>query len=173
MLIREKITDALSYTLQFMDDKWDRALLGYAESGGPGRYILPCYGYQAMKAILKEQGYDSVNTYTALQLMMRDMPDEAPLILTKVNRSAMWERANKEGFMRWDTLDNAVLGIGRIKYNTTGLIYSKPLCIDILMKNSAAQDKNARVLSAINKLEEELIPVEAPRYTPWYLTPIK
>lgn len=173
MLNREKISEALSYDLKFMDDKWDKALLGYAESGGPGRYILPCYGYQALKAMLRDVGYDGENTYVALQLMMREMPDEAPLILTKLNRNELWQTARRERFMRWESLDNAVLGIGKIRYKTTGLVYSKPLCIDILTKTSAATDRNSKVLNAINKLEEEVIPVEAPKYTPWYLTPIR
>jgi hypothetical protein len=173
MLNREKITETLSYDLQFMDDRWDRALLGYAESGGPGRYVLPCYGYQAMKAILRDIGYYGEDAYVALQVMMRNMPKEAPLILTKLNRKDLWKTASDSGFMRWESLDNAVLGVGKIKYKTTGLIYSRPLCIDILSTTSAAVDRNTKLLNAINKLEEELIPVEAPRYTPWYLTPIK
>lgn len=172
MLNREKITEAVSCDLQFMDDRWDKALLGYAESGGPGRYILPCYGYQVMKSLLMGSGKYGGDLYVDLQLMMKDMPHEAPLILTKINRSSLWRTAEAERFMRWESLDRAVLGVGRIKYKTTGLIYSKPLCVDVLASTSAAADRNTKILNAINKLEEELIPVEAPRYTPWYLTPI-
>lgn len=173
MLKREKISNELSFDLKFMDDRWDKALLGYAESGGPGRYILPCYGYQALKAILRERGYDGRDTYTALQVMYSEMPSEPPLILSKLNRTDLWKKATSNNYMRWESLDSAVLGIGKIKYTTTGLVYSKPLCIDLLARNCAATDKNTKLVNAINKLEEELIPVEAPEYTPWYLTPIR
>lgn len=171
MLNREKICNEIPYKLSFMDDSWDRALLGYAESGGRGRYVLPCYGYQAMKAILKAKGYDGIDSYVALQLMFREMPQEVPLILTKVSRVPLWKEAADKKFMRWEALDKAVLGIGRLKYTTTGLVYSKPLCVNILA--STSKSGTNKLVTAINKLEEELIPVEAPNYTPWYLTPVK
>lgn len=172
MLKREQIEEEVSYDLKFLDDKWDAALLGYAQSGGPGRHILPCYGYQALKAIIRSSGIsDGTDTYIAMQLLYNSMPIEAPLVLTKLTRPVLWNEAKSKNFMRWESLDNAVLGIGKLKYTTTGLVYSKPLCVDILAKTSKAKGNNT--VNAIHKLEEELIPVAAQRYTPWYLTPVK
>lgn len=174
-LIAEADADLERYLLP---KEVDGALLGYAERGGKGRYVLPCYGYQAIKAILKSEGFSGINLYAKLrEILDYNSRVDFPLMLTKYNKRELWKIVKEGKFTRWEGLDYAALGIGSIGYNTTGLVYSKPGCVEILNDTSSglssSESESDNIVYAIKKLEESLIPVDTGEHNPWYLTPIK
>lgn len=174
MLKREKITDIAEADLVFLDDTWDQALLGFAESGVKGRSILPCYGYQAFKAILRERGESPANIYLKIQHLINGMPMEKPLVVTKFNRKELWNIIRAKNYPRWEQLDQAIIGLGKLGWVDKGIVYSKPLCITTMMNNQSTRDLNTmREIGHIATLiDSSIIPVSLGRYTPWFVTPI-
>lgn len=174
MLRREKITEQVQADLKFLPDKWDRALLGYVERGGPGRHVLPCYGYQAAKAILKGIGYTPQAMYPTWNKTVSSMRGNKPLTLYKYNNRELWKRITEGRLPRWELLDTAIIGLGQLGWEQKGLVYNKATCVDLFVKSqtSTRSDMLATV-DAITRLETNNIPVSLGEYTPWYLTPVQ
>lgn len=171
---KDRISEAAAVDLTFLDDSLDNALLGYAVSGGRGRYVLPCYGYQVIKSVLLNNGYSGADMYARLRQIYAKAGRPYPLILTKMSHKALWEAIANNNYVRWEQLDKAILGIGKIGSDITGIVYSAPLCIDILTKTSSTlRSEEEKRLQAIRFFEEGIMPLSTPKYTPWYLTPVK
>lgn len=180
MTKREKIENSLpsgvSLSKYYLDDSLDKALLGYVERGGGSNYLLPCYGYQAIKAVLKEQNYSGAEMYEKMKELIPYSDNVAlPLILTKYKKEDLWAKIRSLKLNRWEGLNSAIIGLGTIGYRNTGVVYNKVLCVEVLEDTSSGLSSNESddVISSIRKLEENLVPVDVGKYTPWYLTPIK
>lgn len=176
MLKREKIKELVSVDMQFLDDKVDSALLGYAERSGRNKYILPCYGYQAIKAILRRDGAYGAGLYSKMQLLFSNMrSDDMPAVLYKMQHDELWKTINSKNLPRWDGLDVAIIGLGKIGWHKpTGVMYSVPLCVHCLSANSTDGSNGSNsTMNAMRKLTENIIPVSLGNYTPWFLTPVK
>lgn len=175
MLKREKITDmANGADLEFLEDSWDNALIGLAESGAPGRAVLPCYGYQALKAILKDRGCNPAEMYARLQQLINSIEYEKPLFLTKYKKKELWQIICAKNFPRWDSLDHAIIGLGKTGWDDRGVVYSKPLAVTTIMNNqsSTSENKLLETGETLRFLEAHIIPVCLGEYTPWFVTPI-
>lgn len=174
--IESELPENISLDKYYLDDILDTAILGYAERGGGSKYLLPCYGYQAIKAVLKSKGYYGSKLYSKLKELLPFSSDKhLPLILNKYNKKELWSTVRKLKLNRWEGLDSAVLGIGTIGYKNVGIVYSKSLCIEVLEDTSSGLSTmhSDDLVSSIRKLEENLVPMDVGKYTPWYLTSIK
>ena len=176
MLKREKITELVSVDMTFLDDSMDQALLGYTERSGRNKYILPCYGYQALKALLRRNGASGASMYAELQLLFAKMhKTDMPAVLYKMNHDELWKAINGKKFPRWDGLDAAIIGLGKIGCHLpVGVMYSVPLCVQCLSMNSTDGSTGSNsTINALHKLSESITPVSLGDYTPWFLTPVK
>lgn len=176
MLKREKIDEQVSVKMNYLSDSVDAALLGYVERGGRNKYILPCYGYQAIKAILRASGASGPVMYAKIQaLFSKKYSSELPVILVKMNHTELWRTINAKKYPRWEGLDSAIIGLGKIgPHEPTGIVYNKPGCINCLTVNSSdGSDGSNAILNAIRMMDENITPVTLGQYTPWYLTPVK
>lgn len=174
MLKREKIAEIADADLVFLDDTWDQALLGFAESGAKGRTVLPCYGYQAFKAILRERGSSPVEIYIKLQQLVNGMTGEKPLVVTKFKRKELWQIIHAKNYPRWEQLDQAIIGLGKTGWTDKGIVYSKPLCITTMMNNQRTGDPNKmKEIGQITSLiDSSIVSIDLGPYTPWFVTPI-
>lgn len=174
MLKREQIALQVNSSLSFLDDKWDQALIGYAESGAPGRHVLPCYGYQVLKTILRDKGMSPVQMYHHINTLVNSISGDKPLMLTKYNRSSLWKTIKDKNYPRWDLLDKAIIGLGSTGWDQRGIVYSKPLCIDLLAasQTSTNQIELLDTAATITQLETSIIPICLGEYTPWFVTPV-
>lgn len=176
MLKREKIAELVSVDMTFLDDKMDSALLGYVERSGRNKYILPCYGYQAIKAILRRDGAYGADLYAEMRLLFSKIHSwSMPAVLFKMKHDELWKTINSRKLPRWDGLDAAIVGLGKIgDHRPVGVMYNVPLCVHCLSMNSTDGSNGSNsTINAMRKLTENIIPVSLGDYTPWFLTPVK
>lgn len=160
----------------FLDTFWDSALIGYAERGGPGKFVLPVYGYQAMKAVLNNKNYTPRQTYSILyKTLSQPILGRRPLLLKKYNSKTLWDRIKVENYPRWEYLDKAILGLGSANFGMQGICYNKQKCIDILQSiSSSSSDNNWRnFLDMSYKLDNTIISISLGEKSPWFITYIK
>lgn len=127
MLKRERIADIAEADLVFLDDTWDQALLGFAESGAKGRTVLPCYGYQAFKAILRERGSSPVEIYIKLQQLVNGMAGEKPLVVTKFKRKELWQIIHAKIILAGNNLIRLLSALARLD-GLTRVLFTASLC---------------------------------------------
>ena len=176
MPIRENINELAESNLSYFDPSWDKALLGFVERAGDNRYVAACYGYQAMKAILKDKGCTPQQIYVRLGIVRNSMRDAtSPIILTRSSRRPLWRIIREENYPIWDTLNKAILGLGYEGNTCGGVVYNKPLCTSLLQEAQSTNNDNATMdyAQALHFLDESIIPVSLGKYTPWFLTPVK
>lgn len=171
-----KVMELAECELKFLHPDWNSALLGFAERGTEeGRYVLPCYGYQALKAIASQKTSNPEEIYKLITGAIYDAPKEKPLIVTRYNHKALWRQVRLYKYPRWQYLDKAIIGLGREGWENSGLVYNKALCCDILVGNQSTLETNPMVLKANARktLDETIIPVSLGDYSPWFVTQIK
>lgn len=160
----------------FLDSFWDPALIGYAERGGPGRFVLPAYGYQAMKALLKSKQYSPKQMYAMLyKTLSAPSLGKRPLIVTKYSNKALWHRIKTEAYPRWEHFDKAIIGIGSTNFGAQGICYLKNHCVDILKNISSAssEDPWRNFLDISYKIDNTIITASLGEKSPWFVTHIK
>lgn len=169
------IAECPEIKLEFFDSQWDSALIGYAERGGPGRYVLPVYGYQAMKALLKEKESNSKKIYALLHKTLSDpMPGRRPLVLTSCGGKALWKRISNMAYPRWEHLDKAIIGIGGSGFSQNGVCYNKSKCIEELRRITTPICENEiQEWLRLNKLIETIVHSSLGENTPWFITSVK
>lgn len=150
----------------YMEDRWDSALLGFVEmaAGKDEIKTVPCYGYQAMKVLLKDKHYPTIYNDVRRAINTYD-----GLILHKLNSQSMWNHILASKFPRWEHLDKAVIGVLYRGWTPVGVCYNKPMCESII------EDTHAAVVNPNNKaytILASLIPLYLGDHTPGYLTPI-
>jgi hypothetical protein len=160
----------------FLDSYWDKALIGYAERGGPGRFVLPAYGYQAMKALLKDQEYTPKQVYALLyKTLSAPVLGKRPLVVTKYNGDTLWKKIRNEKYPIWENLDKAIIGIGSTSFGSQGVCYLKNKCIDILQNTSSSlsDDQWRNFLDTSYKLDNTIVAASLGEKSPWFVTLIK
>lgn len=160
----------------FLDSFWDPALLGYSERGGPGRFVLPAYGYQAMKALLKSKNYEPKQMYAILyKTLSSPSLGKRPLIVTKYNHKTLWKKIKDEAYPRWEHFDKAIIGIGSTNFGAQGICYLKNQCIEILKNISSAssEDQWRNFLDISYKIDNTIVTASLGEKSPWFLTHIK
>lgn len=160
----------------FLDEFWDPALIGYAERGGPGRFVLPAYGYQAMKALLKDKAYTPKQMYAILyKTLSKPTLGKRPLIVTKYNGSTLWNKIKEGEYPRWENLDKAIIGIGSTSFGAHGVCYLKNRCTEILQETSSSLSDNQwrNLLDTLYKLDNTIIAASLGEKSPWFVTSIK
>lgn len=168
---QDKIQSELSTPLAFLDGALDSALLGYVENAGGE--VLPCYGYQALKAVLKAQDPKPESLYRKMEKVYREMEEKRPMLLIRMSPDLLWSLIEKEGYPHWEQLGRAILGLGTAAYDKKGLVYSKPLCAQTLAGNSSADTDVKALEAALSKLETSIYPIHLGEHTPYYLTPVR
>ena len=173
-----ELSDNAINDIDFIDPIWDGALIGYACRGGYKEYIIPVYGYQAMKAVLIEKGFTPSQMYSILYNVITSTKVEgnSPLLFSKYSGKSLWWKIQEDNLPRWEYLDKAIVGIGSTfdgKYN--GICYSKQLCVDILQNTSSSLSSNhwENYLANNYKLDNTIINVSLGDNTPFFITHIK
>lgn len=157
--------------------RWaDKALIGFAErAGADGRIVsAACYGYQAMKAVLREMDERPDGMYRTLA-SARFTP--GILVLYKYAKSALWSTVQARGLHRWELLDSALLGVGEMSGVPDAVVYSTPISTNVLAAAQRWSDEGAAggttpSLHALRMLENTVLPVHIGPDTPWFLTPV-
>lgn len=177
MSLQKRIQDLAGCDLSFLDPYWDAALLGFVERGnGALRHVRACYGYQSMKALLKDKYMTPQQLYAMINKQFNDFNlKNAPVILTRYKRVPLWDHIRENNYPVWESFNKAILGLGYIGWNCTGVIYNKLLCTDILQTNQSTNNDSALMdnAHAITHIEEHIIPLDLGEFTPWFLTPVK
>lgn len=171
MLRREKISDVINLSVGFLPDKWDSAILGFAEQATPsGMKVVPCYGYQALKAVLQYK--PSADMYRAVQQAIND-PDVH--IVHKLSKHHMWNVIYDLKLPRWELMDAAIIGVMYHRNSIAGVCFNKITCDDII-KDTHAMTEDAIFKQAAHRsvmLENNILPIYLGENSPWYLTPIQ
>ena len=171
MLRREKINEITNLSEGFLSDRWDNALLGYAEHATEGSMItVPCYGYQALKAILQykspEQVYRELNTI---------LSNPYAFVVHKLNNKQLWKLIYELKLPRWELLDNSIVGLLYNRCSIAGVCFNKATISNTINDTHAMTEdtifKQAAHTSVM--LETNIIPVYLGEQSPWYLTPIQ
>lgn len=167
-LKRERIDDLAEKALQYADDKWDKALLGYVEDHSGT--IMPCYGYQALKVLSKKYNSDYASAFSAVN----NLASEGHFILHRLNERVLWETIKAHNTPRWASLDKAILGLGKSGWTDAGVVYNRALCINIFSSMQAVSSGSAmdNYTQAINFIDNCIIPVAIGDPSPWYLTSV-
>lgn len=174
MALRDRVTELAGIDLEYLPSQCDSFLLGFAQRGGSSR-PLACYGYQAAKAALWERYKDVRRLYAELQVLGNFYLDADVLWVVRYARKEMWRMIAEAGYKRWESLDRAVIGIGSVRGEVSGLVYNKSLCVDILRSDTVAsvQDNARRQLDAISFIEDKVVGLDLCEYSPWFLTHVK
>lgn len=162
------IQDTCPKPLVFLDSFWDDALTGYAETYD-GR-VKPCYVYQAAKCILKK--YDVREKYK--KLLELGAGDDAPLVLSLYKPKFLWNKIAAEKLPKWENLNLAIMGIGSVGYDEHFVVYSVPLCTEIMeLIQTPIGTEMENLRNIINFIEKDIVPVPLGKNSPWYVHPIK
>lgn len=167
----DRVRDLVTAPLEFLDVKWDKALLGFAEKiTDTGKIVKPCYGYQALKALLKHKHY--IDAYGELR---RLISNREVVILHKINTKSLWSSIYDSKFPRWELLDSAILGLIYSGWECCGICYNKMTVINCLTENHALKEQSEfqQEVHSTTMLESSILPLYLGEYSPWYLTPIQ
>lgn len=174
MLRRERADDISGITLEYLPDWADKAIIGFAQRANSegGVDTVACYGYQALKAVLRDAGYDVGDMYRILS-MCRNTP--GILMLYKYSRKELWNAIVSNGPHRWELLDSAVLGIGRAPGEPDAVVYSMPLSTTVLSSVQRWSSENSytglnAVLQAGRMLDNTVLNTYIGPDTPWFAT---
>ena len=174
MLRRERADDVSGLKLAYLPDWADKALIGFAQRANSNGTIdtVACYGYQALKAVLRDAGYDLADMYRVLSIC-RTTP--GVLMLYKYSRKELWGSIAANGLHRWELLDSAVLGIGRAVGEADAVVYSLPLSTTVLSNVQRWSSENSytglnAVLQAGRMLDNTVLNTYIGPDTPWFAT---
>lgn len=174
---QNRVTEAADCDLQFLPKEWDAAIIGFAERGGSKtRHVKACYGYQAMKAVLKERKLSPAQVYAHIQKVFNDYGDVTkPLLVTRMKRRPLWDAIRKNKYPIWELLNKAVIGLGYDGWNCTGVVYSKPVSATILQTKQSTNNNNqlTDLAQAYELLDNSIIPLDLGSFTPWFVTPVQ
>lgn len=171
----QAVEDIAGKELQHLPKWADSALIGFAErEGDSGREVSACYGYQALKAVLRDEGYTGADAYR-MAGTVRYTP--GVLLLYKYSRAALWHKVYAEGLHRWEMLDSAVLGIGEQSGKDCAVVYSLPACINVLASVQRWSDEGLSgdtvpTVHALRMIDHTIASVYIGPDTPWLLTPV-
>lgn len=177
MSLQKRIQEIAECDLTFLDSFWDPALLGFVERGnGQQRHKKACYGYQGMKALLKSKHMTPEQMYAHINNQFNSFSfKETPLVLKRYKRIPLWDLIRENNYPLWESMNKAILGLGFIGWQCTGVVYNKILCSDIVQANQSTNNDNVLLDSAqaTALLEDHIIPLDLGEHTPWFLTPVK
>lgn len=173
-----ELSDNAISNIDFIDPLWDPALIGYACKGGDKDYLIPVYGYQAMKAVLLEKSITPQQMYSLLYRTITGVKCEGkkPLLFSRYSGNSLWWKIQEDNYPRWEYLDKAIVGLGSIiGGNESGICYSKQLCIEILQNTSSSLSSNhwENYLANSYKLDNTIINVSLGDHSPFFITHIK
>lgn len=172
-----RINEIAGAELQFLPSEWDAALIGFAERGGSKtRHVKACYGYQAMKAVLKERKLSPEQVYARIQKVFNASSDiNRPLLVMRMKRRPLWETIRRNKYPTWELLNKAIIGLGYDGWNCTGIVYSKPVSAGIIQSKQSTNnnDQLTDLAQAYELLDESLIPLDLGHATPWFVTPVQ
>lgn len=157
--------------LIFLDKKWDKALLGFAEKiTNKGKVVKACYGYQALKALLQHKHHTEI--YGELR---RITNNKDIIVLHKMSVKALWNTIYDSKFPRWELLDSAVIGLVYHGWACDGVCYSKTAAINCITENHALKEQSEfqQEVHSTTMLESSILPLYLGENSPWYLTPIQ
>lgn len=172
----QTVEDIAGKRLSRLPEWADKALIGFAErTGEDGRLsTVACYGYQAMKAALRE-----LNMHPSSLYMMLSAARFTPgvLVLYKYNKPSLWNIVHSKGMHRWELLDAALLGVGEMSGSSDSVVYSTPISTNILATAQRWSDEGVSggmmpSVHALRMLENTVLPVHIGPDTPWFLTPV-
>lgn len=170
------INETADKKLTYLDSEFDQALLGFAERGGEhgGVTTAACYGYQAMKALLRSRGVNDDIMYAKLTAACNT---PGVLILYKISRNAIWDFVVENRLHRWELLDRAVAGIGRYPGKDFAVVYSRPNSALVLASAQRWSSDNGvgdgLGLQSGSMLDHTVVPVYLGAKTPWFMTPVR
>lgn len=175
MATQETVQEIAGVDLEFYDRKYDSALLGFVESGGYRPAIMPCYGYQALKAVLFEDAdVTESKMFNKLDKIVSPSMLDEPMLLMKLSRDYMWNIIRKYKMPRWDMLDSAIIGIGYMYRTPECIVYNKEACVEVLMNNQiSCKGEQYDRETATSFLNESVFPIDLGEYTPAFLTVVK
>lgn len=174
---QSRVSDLAEHELPFFPFAYDDALIGYAvRSTEEGLYYTSCYGYQAIKAILNKRTSSPEESYREYSKLIasRKYP-ECPLIVSRWNHKALWDKILHNKFPRWEHLDKAIIGLGFEQWRNSGIVYNTNLCVELLKRDQATLETNPMKVSAelYGRLNTEIIPVWLGENSPWFVTNVK
>lgn len=172
MSIRDRITESAGKNITFLPGECDKFLLGFAVRGGSDAPVA-CYGYQAAKAAMLDRYRDAERAYAELNAVLNGEQSEHVLWLYRYSRGVMWDIINREQFKRWESLDQAVVGIGELAGDPVGIVYNRALCIDIVAGNTTSSNAASTQLDAIDFVNNSIVGIDLQERTPWFLTHVK
>lgn len=156
---------------------WNDTLIGYAIRGGYKDIVIPVYGYQAIKALLKDKGFPPAQAYSLIHLLFTNKLDceYQPAILYRYTSKPLWQKINNEAYPRWEYLDRAIVGLISTLDGDKGIAYSKTLCVEILQNTSSSISNNywENYLANNYKLENTVINLSLGDKSPFFITQIK
>lgn len=171
----DRVSDIAGSDFMFLPQEMDQALIGFVERGSerPGTVEkYACYGYQAMKAVMKHFKTDGDVMYARLAVLCNT---PGVVILHKLARKPLWDRIYSNRMKRWELLDSAIVGIGDKPGCDMAVVYSKPLSNVVLSSVQRWSDESAGNLGlkASAMLDNTVAPSYLGAGTPWFLTPVQ
>lgn len=170
--MREELVQACEEPLQFLDPRWDPALLGWGARAIDGPVVL--YSYQKLLGCAEGGPIERFQQVNQLFKQEWDEPS-VPICLVPIPPGHFWKEVRAKRLPVWDRMNRAIMGVGfqLCSRGVSMTVYSWETCIEISIRETRTVDETPEEFlhNTIEWFDHSIIQANLGPSTPLFVYP--